>query len=311
MKYRLPGRWPVYSIGIFTGPSPLLLQAPPGVSNPVLTREDVTDHFATFVADPFMIRVDGVWNMFFETLNWVGGRKGEIALATSRDGLRWTYRSVVLAEPFHLSYPHVLEWGSDHYMIPESSAAGAVRLYRADPFPDRWVFVRALLTGPVHFDNSVFHRDGRWWMFSETDHDRGTLRLFHAPGLTGPWREHPRSPVVLSDRGIARPGGKVLSSSGRLIRFAQDCRAAYGSSVRAVEIERLDQREYEEAELEGNPVLTASGRGWNRLGMHHLDAHQLEDGSWIACADGWCHRARRPRELAIWARDHLRRLVGI
>jgi hypothetical protein len=103
----------------------------------------------------------------------------------------------------------------------------------------------------------------------------------------------------------------VLSSSGRLFRFAQDCRAAYGSSVRAMEIERLDQREYEEAALEGNPVLAASGRGWNRLGMHHLDAHQLEDGSWIACADGWCHRARRPRELAIWAGDHLRRLVGI
>jgi hypothetical protein len=161
VKYRLPGRWPVYSIGIFTGPSPLLLEAPRGVSSPVLTREDVTDHCSTFVADPFMIRVDGVWNMFFETLNWVGRRKGEIALATSRNGLRWTYRSVVLAEPFHLSHPYVLECGSDHHVIPESSAAGAVRPRRADPSPDRWVFVRDLITGPVHFDSSVFHRDGR------------------------------------------------------------------------------------------------------------------------------------------------------
>lgn len=28
--------------------------------------------------------------------------------------------------------------------------------------------------------------------------------------------------------------------------------------------------------------------GWvDKRGMHHLDAHLLEDGQWIACVDGW------------------------
>jgi len=83
-------------------------------------------------------------------------------------GLRWDYQRSVLAEPFHLSYPHVFEWNSDFYMIPESYQAGAVRLYRAEEFPFRWGFVANLLEGPVFLDSSVFRHDGRWWMLTET-----------------------------------------------------------------------------------------------------------------------------------------------
>jgi hypothetical protein len=306
----VPGRFPVYSIGIYTGASPLTLARPAGRSNPVITRETITDRYTSLVADPFMVREGGTWNMFFEALNWTrGARKGEIALATSSDGFHWTYQGVVLAEPFHLSYPYVFSWGRDHYMIPESSAAGAVRLYRAAPFPRRWICVKTLLTGPVHLDNSVFHRDGRWWMLTQTDESRGELRLFHAPDLLGPWLEHPRSPVVPASLATGRPAGRVLSVAGRLIRFAQDCRWAYGASVTALEITRLTKSEYEEVELGGAPILSRGDERWNRMGMHHVDAHQLEDGSWIACVDGWLDRFRRPREMVVWAADHARRLV--
>jgi hypothetical protein len=299
----------VYSIGIYRGPSPLELT--PAARDPVLTRESVVDRFCTFVADPFMIRVDGVWHMFFEALACGPlTKKGEIGHATSRDGLRWEYRRIVLAEPFHLSYPYVFEWDSEYYMIPETTAAGSVRLYRADPFPDRWVLAATLLEGPKHLDNSIFRRDGRWWMFSQTDYWRGTLRLFHARELTGPWREHPRSPIVPSDRRIARPGGRVISTpSGRLIRFAQDCALDYGRSVRSLEVTRLTPKEYAEVEIARGPVLAGGAQRWNRAGMHHLDAHRLEDGSWIACVDGWTDRVRRPREAVVWAADHAREAV--
>lgn len=300
---RLLGR--VYSIGIYTGSSPLNLAPAKGIPNPVLTRDDIAGSLATFVADPFMLQVDGTWYMFFEVLNWrPGSRKGEIAFATSRDGFTWTYRRIVLAEPFHLSYPYVFECDDEYFMVPETAAAGAVRLYRAERFPDRWAFVGNLLTGPVHLDNSVFRHDDRWWMLTETDSTMGTLRLFHAVDLGGPWSEHPKSPLVAADPRIARPAGRVLSTSGRLIRFAQDCRLAYGSSVRALEITRLTTRDYEERELDVTPLLAGSGRGWNRSGMHHIDPHPLGDGSWIACVDGWSNHIRRPREIVRWAADH-------
>lgn len=289
----------VISIGIYAGPAPTALAPAPGARNPVLTRLSVTDVLASLVADPFMIRAGGTWHMFFEVLAWRGRtRKGEIGHATSADGLRWDYRRIVLAEPFHLSYPHVFADGPDFFMIPESWRAGGVRLYRADPFPDRWVLVKTLLSGPVFLDSSVFHRDGRWWMLTGTGPGpaHGTLRLFHAAELAGPWSEHRRSPIVEADPHAARPGGRVVAASGRLLRFAQDCSPEYGLAVRAFEITGLDQRDYREEEIAGNPVLAGSGRGWNAGGMHHLDLHPRGDGGWIACVDGW-RDVRGPRRV--------------
>src|SRR4051812_33273086 len=98
-----------WSIGIYAGKSPLQLAPAPGAGNPVISAASVTDVPARFVADPFMLRENSLWHMFFEVLNDRNDR-GEIGLATSPDGLTWQYRQIVLAEPFHLSYPYVFRW---------------------------------------------------------------------------------------------------------------------------------------------------------------------------------------------------------
>ena len=153
----------IWSIGIYTGRSPLQL-APGAANNPVLAAADVTDVPARFVADPFMIKVDGVWHMFFEVLNHQNNL-GEIGLATSRDGLNWQYQQIVLRERFHLSYPYVFRWQDDFYMIPEALGAEAVRLYRATSFPKAWTLVKDVFTG-THADPSIFRFSDRWWMFT-------------------------------------------------------------------------------------------------------------------------------------------------
>src|SRR5262249_31357746 len=151
------------------------------------------------------------WHMFFEVMNWRTG-KGEIGLATSKDGLAWRPEQIVLAEPFHLSYPYVFEWMGEHYMIPESYQAGAVRLYQAVDFPTRWAFVGSLIEGRYLVDASIVRWADRWWLFTETNPDvkHDTLRLFHAEDLMGPWREHPSSPVVVGDPRVARPAGRAM-----------------------------------------------------------------------------------------------------
>lgn len=291
---------------MYTGPSPLELKPVSKASNPVLTRDTPTDILSTYVADPFMIRHEDGWIMFFEVVNWRrGSRKGEIAYATSIDGLRWQYEGLALVEPFRLSYPYVFAAAGEHWMIPETGEAGAVRLYRADPFPGRWTLATELLTGGNYLDSSVFHHDDRWWMFSLTHQNLGTLRLFHAAELTGPWTEHRASPVVRADRRISRPAGRVVTWDGQPIRFAQDCRIAYGTAVQPFAITRLTVAEYAEEELGDAPLLTGTGSGWNRLGMHHVDAHQLANGSWLACVDGWTKKVRRLREVVRWAGDHV------
>jgi beta-xylosidase len=273
-----------WTIGILRGRTPLSLD-PFDAGNPVLTRHDVTDVPAAFVADPFMLRVPTGWAMFFEVFNRASGR-GEIGGAESRDGVHWEYTQRVLVEPFHLSYPYVFDWQGDHYMIPESAETEEVRLYVADPFPDRWTFVRTLLRGPL-FDASVFQWDGRWWMYCGTSpnlrHDY--LRLFYAPDLLGPWHEHPGSPVVRADPRHARPGGRVLTGKHGPVRFAQDCHRRYGHKVHAFEVTELTPVTYRERIL-ASEVLAPAKKGWNSVGMHTLDAHRAGPGLWIAAVDG-------------------------
>lgn len=113
---------------------PFNLIDPPGITNPVLTAGDVTDRDAEFVADPFMFHEDGPWYMFFEVFDRAALR-GDISLASSLDGLHWTYDRIVLDESFHVSYPYVFKAGNRYYMIPETNELDEVRIYKAKNFP--------------------------------------------------------------------------------------------------------------------------------------------------------------------------------
>lgn len=273
-----------WSIGIYTSEIPFVFASPPGLRNPVLTAKEITDRKATFVADPFMVRENSTWYMFFEVLD-AQTYNGKIGLAVSQDGTDWAYRGTVLDEPYHLSYPYVFKSENQYYMIPDCHGADAIRLYQATNFPDQWSFVRVLLKGS-YVDPSIFQYQDRWWLFAAGEEDYDTLHLFHADDLLGPWVEHPQSPLISHNPHIARPAGRVLVRDGRVIRFAQDDEPTYGSQVRAFEVTELTPTSYQEKESTRRAVIKASGTGWNAHGMHHVDAHPTDDGRWIACVDG-------------------------
>jgi len=273
----------LWSIGIYEGVDPLHLHVAAGVQRqPVLRAADVTDASAKFVADPFLIREENRWWMFLEVLNKKSHR-GEIAVASSCDGIAWRYDRIVLREPFHLSYPYVFRAEDGYFMIPECGQAGAVRLYRAVNFPYQWRFERELLSGR-YADSSVVRFADRWWLFAQRD--ARVLTLHSADQIDGPWSEHPASPISTDTLGVSRPGGRIAIWGGRVLRFSQDCRGTYGRRVRVFAVEELTTLRYRERELPESPVLDASGIGWNADGMHHLDAMQVTPERWIAAVDG-------------------------
>lgn len=262
---------------------PFYLKDPPGITNPVLTASDVTDREAQFVADPFLFHEGDAWYMFLEVFDRKTG--GDIGLATSSDGLHWTYDRIVLDEPFHMSYPYVFKVDNTYYMIPETHQPRDVRIYKAEQFPYQWTYVTTIMNLRQYVDPSIFYYNGRWWIFvGETDDT--TLYLFSSKTLTGHWVEHPQSPVIQNDSVNARPGGRTFVYDGdKIIRIAQ----SFGDvmSVRAYQVDILNTQQYAEHEISESPLLEPGDnpQAWYAAGMHQFDPWWVGD-HWIVVYDG-------------------------
>jgi len=258
----------------------------PGATNPVLTKADVTDRVAYYIADPFMYHESDTWYMFFEVDSSVGC---DIGLATSSDGFHWTYRHIVLDEPFPLAYPLVFKWNDAYYMIPESYTQNQIRLYKATNFPYTWTFVSTLISGRQFVDPSIFLYDNTWWMFAPTvGSTNGNTYLYYSDSLANPasWHEHPMSPIVVGDTSKSRGGGiPIVFDHNRIIRLTQKCDISYGEAVRAFEVDTLTKASYAEHEIPESPIVRASGSGWNKHGMHNVHPWWIGD-RWLAVVDG-------------------------
>jgi hypothetical protein len=264
------------------------------------TARDVATPAALFVADPFLARDADETLLFFELMP-SGSLRGAIGLARSRDAGIWTYEGIVLDEPFHLSFPHVFQWQTHWFMVPECAEHGEVRLYRATSFPDKWEFERTLLKGRFA-DSVLWEQSGTWYMLTSPRME--TLKLFLAETPLGPWMEHPSSPVVENDLSAARPGGPVVAAGRSTFRLAQDCRGAYGRALSAYVVEEIGPSFYQEKPYRQGPVLGVGGSAApGTRGMHHLHALQAQTGRWTVACDGW--RMRRT-----WAHRVLLPAIG-
>ncbi len=293
----------VFSIGICSGASPFELQSQLVGREPILTAADIHDVPAGFVADPFIYTTNGQWVIFFEVFNRANHR-GEIGLATSADGQHWQYQNIVLKESHHLAYPQVLADGGNMYLIPDTPEHG-VKLYRADQFPLQWRYEQTLLNDPAITDPTVFRHENRWWMIS--GHRPSALavrstRLHFADQLTGPWVEHPASPIVADSLRRSRPAGSVVRYGNRLFRLSQDCSRVYGERIQAHEILELTTTSYREADADDQTLLQAGEAPWYADGMHHASLLEKDNGQWIAAVDGWF---MQPSESNVPRKSHV------
>lgn len=273
-----------WSIGIYSGETPFDL-TPINSKQPVLTKDDVTDTDADFVADPYCFIYKEKPYMFLEVLN-NKTNQGDIAFATSDDFKEWKYQKIVLDEKFHLSYPCVFEDNGTIYMIPESHEDLSVRLYKATDFPHKWEFQKNLLYGFHWVDPNVVKHNGKYWLFV-SNLTRDNMHIFSADSLTGGWVPHKLNPVIAHNTTLARNGGRMITYNNKLYRYAQDCGPYYGYQLLAMEITELTDSTYSETPHVNNPILTPSAKDntWNRTCMHHADPHFF-NGKWFVSVDG-------------------------
>lgn len=249
--------------------------------DPLYARSDATslDGFrwlrtpaGRFWADPFLLDHGNESWLFFEEFDEATG-KGHIAGLRIEDDGSAGPSQVVVARPYHLSYPHVFEHDGEVFMVPESQEAGRIDLLRARRFPDDWVQETTLL--PLRaVDNTVFEHDGEWWMLASPRVVAGHAALtyvWRAPRLTGPWRLASHVPLN-DDVRSARGAGRVFRHEGSLWRPSQDCSVHYGRALGFSSILQLGEAPRE------RPVRVVQAQGVRGLvGIHTYNrSHRWE-----------------------------------
>ena len=248
------------------------------VEDPSVWAELPDDGFH-FYADPFPITRDGVTYLFVEDFDHRVGRAVISVVEWGPEGAVGVPRPVLQHE-VHLSYPFVIEHDGDMWLIPESSGARTLELYRAVDFPWTWERHSTLLEGIEVSDATPFEHAGRWWLTATVGYGGSlsdSLCLWSAPDLRGPWTAHQQNPVLI-DIASARPAGRVELRDGRLLRPVQDGREGYGAALGIAEITRLDDDGFEQRMIERH----TPGTMWGGTRLHTLNRdHRLEtiDGS--------------------------------
>ena len=171
-----------------------------------------------WAADPMLVDDgDRTW-LFYEA---VKGEKGRIEVAEVLDGCRLSAPTVILEDSCHYSYPSVFQSDDTWYMIPESSAANEVRLYRAVSFPFQWELQTVLLYERA-VDTTVFEHQGEYWLLTFLL-DQGTERVFPRAYTLNDWRNPDLKEVKWTDFNSlrVRGAGPVFVSDSGILRPAQ------------------------------------------------------------------------------------------
>jgi hypothetical protein len=223
-----------------------------------------------FFADPFAVVQDGRKVIFVEDYSYQE-KKGSISCVVVDENSQYQVISNVISESFHLSFPFVFRYEGSLYLIPESSEAKSIRLYKCVKFPDQWAYQHDLINGIDAVDSMLVPFSGKWWLLTNCTNvsDKGCysqLRVFYAdnPLLTD-WVECADNPVCFSSL-FGRNAG-ILSHANKLYRVRQRHGFHhYGKGFSIAQIKELTVTSYKEE------LFSEVGPNFKKgvIGTHHM-----------------------------------------
>ena len=234
----------------------------------------------SYYADPFVRVVDGKPWLLLEEFSYRHNRAWLVALPlTAKLRPAGPPQRLALAGDDHASFPCVFAHGGNLWLLPETSAARRVDLYRCVEFPHRWRRERTLLSDIDAADTAPLWHDGRCWLITSargTPRDGGhrSLAIFHADDLLSDrWKAHPVNATGLyadSPFSAGRNGGAILPVAGGIgLRPVQCSRRYYGETLGWRNLERLTPADFSERPVAGPAAVgSATEHPWHHFSMH-------------------------------------------
>lgn len=207
-----------------------------------------------FYADPFVIKKENLFYVFFEHFDY---KKGKLAYYTISDNL-------VISEPefleidisTHTSYPMIFEYQNEYYMIPEICHLNKINLYKCTNFPKKWKFVKTLVDNVHASDTTILFKEDKIWLFSTVySNNKNNLCIYHSNDLLNQnFIEH--NIVNLNYKNskndsLSRSAGRIYIENDNIIRPAQySDRGINGEGIILYKIDNLDLNNYHEIPID-------------------------------------------------------------
>jgi hypothetical protein len=230
-----------------------------------------------FLADPFLFKHNDSMFLFVETQ--IKGR-GAIITAFYINNLgKPQFLGTALREPFHLSYPQIVKFGNDIFMIPESQAGDSSFVYQCVSMPLVWRRVGNIYPSRI--------KDPTIWKKTDTS---GYLyfgqkgKLYKSDLLFVGGRFKIGEKVYVKTGTAMRPGGRILKKDSITWLTLQDNTRGYGTSLMVYPL--MDNGQINR-EIEPKMVLTTSKvHSEFSHGMHHYCLDTLSKDEFLVAVDG-------------------------
>lgn len=226
-----------------------------------------------FWADPFIFEYKEQYYIFFEKYSYKE-RKGKISCGRLHNHELINIQDIFDFE-YHLSYPFIFEEDNEIFLIPESSEAKELTIYKNIEFPNKWEKFSTAFEGESVVDATYYKdRSGiRWLFINKGYHDNASsLYIYRIDSLTlNKIEPHYMNPVIIDSR-IARGAGPIFEYNDMVIRPSQNnSKGIYGYGLNLNVIKKLTIDEYEEENL----ISVEPNFKKGLMATHHI--HQGED----------------------------------
>ncbi len=193
-------------------------------------------------ADSFPFVENGREYIFVEIMDDVNGEKGTIGVIDLQDNKGFVE---IINEPFHMSFPNTFKFKNDIYMMPETSEANQLRLYKAVDFPYKWE-LQSVLYDDIAVVDTVFVKteDNIMYAVGQKLPEKKNV-LFKID--TNTWKAE--LAVLKGNYVDKRPAGNFIQYDNGIYHALQECGRVYGEYLRLCKLDSFDGETLQEKEI--------------------------------------------------------------